>query len=282
MNPGTILGNLLQDISAEVQVAEIPVVATAGHDTGAAVAAVPAEGADWAYISSGTWSLIGVERPEPIINTESREMNFTNEGGIEGTVRFLKNVTGLWLVRQCRKAWAKDKPLSYDELAVMAEFAAPRRAFIDPDAPDFLNPPDMPQAISDFCLKTGQRAPQTQSEFMRCILESLALKYRHVLERLESLIGRPIGRIHIIGGGSQNRVLCRFTADATGIPVVTGPVEATSVGNILVQALALGYVSGRSEMRQIIRNSFDLGLYGPGEASHWDAAYKVFKSLLAS
>jgi rhamnulokinase len=280
--PATVMGSLLPALAKEAGLPEIPVVAAASHDTASAVAAVPARGEDWAYISSGTWSLVGLDLAAPLITPETLRRNFTNEGGMAGRIRFLKNVTGLWLIQQCRKTWSAGTPLSYDEMRDMAEEAPAFQAFIDPDAVDFLNPPDMPEAIRDFCRRTGQTAPETPAEIVRCALESLALKYRAVLEDLRSVTSRPIARIHIIGGGSRHVPLCRFTAGATGLPVVAGPVEATALGNILGQAMALGFVRSVDEIRDVVAASTDLSFFEPGPAPDWDAAYARFREVMSA
>lgn len=282
IEPGTILGPLTEKVIAETGYRGVPVVATAGHDTAAAVAAVPAEGRNWAFISSGTWSLVGVEEGAPVITPKSLESNFTNEGGVGGTIRFLKNVSGLWLIQGCRKAWSKDSPLSYEELVKTAADAPGFASFIDPDSPDFLNPPDMPEAVIDYCRRTGQKPPGSRAAMVRALLESLALKYRHVIDQLRLVLGHPIEKIHVIGGGSRNELLCQFTADATGLPVVAGPAEATAIGNILVQAMAMGQVSSPAEMRAIIRGSFALRTYEPADTAAWDAAYSRFRDILAA
>jgi rhamnulokinase len=281
VEPGTVLGPLVDDIAAETGLREVPVVATAGHDTAAAVAAVPAEGTNWAYISSGTWSLVGVEATSPVITPASLAANFTNEGGVGGTIRFLKNVAGLWLVQGCRKAWAEDGTLSYEELARAAETAQPFTALVDPDDPGFLNPPDMPEAIASYLRRTGQALPGSRAALVRSLLESLALKYRYVIDQLRHVVGRRVDKIHVIGGGSRNSLLCQLTADATGLPVIAGPAEATAIGNILVQALALGRISSLAEMRSIVRDSFEPRTYEPaGTAADWDAAYVRFREIL--
>ncbi|TFG55010.1 MAG: hypothetical protein E4H35_06520 [Candidatus Aminicenantes bacterium] len=282
IEPGTVLGPLTEKVVAETGYRGVPVVATASHDTAAAVAAVPAEGRNWAYISSGTWSLVGVEENAPVISEKSMESNFTNEGGVGGTIRFLKNVTGLWLVQGCRKAWSEDGPLSYEDLVKAAAGAPAFAALIDPDDPSFLNPTDMPAALNDYCRRTGQKAPESRAAMVRALLESLALKYRHVIDQLRLVLGHPIEKIHVIGGGSRNELLCRFTADATGLPVVAGPAEATAIGNILVQAMAMGLVSSPAEMRAIIRGSFELRTYQPTDTAAWDAAYARFREVLAA
>jgi rhamnulokinase len=280
LQPGTVIGPIEKHLGKEMGLAGVPVAATAGHDTAAAVAAVPAEGSDWAYISSGTWSLVGIEVPGLIITAESRESNFTNEGGVGGQVRFLKNIAGLWLLQQCRKSWEKEREWTYGELMAAAEVAPRFGALIDPDSPDFLNPPNMPEAIVSFCRKTGQAPPETMAAHARCILESLALKCRHVLEQLARLRKRPFRTVHIIGGGSRNALLCQLTADAAGLLVVAGPAEATSAGNILVQAMAAGCVRNLEEVRRITRRSFVLDVYESRPSTAWDEAYRRFKPLI--
>jgi len=283
IEPGTVIGPLADKLIAETGYRDVPVIATAGHDTASAVAAVPAEGGNWAYISSGTWSLVGVEETAPVISPASLQANFTNEGGVGGTVRFLKNVTGLWLIQGCRRAWSAEGAVSYEELAAAAGDAPRFAALIDPDDPGFLNPPDMPEAVAAYCRRTGQAVPPTRAAMVRAILESLALKYRFVLDQLRAILGHPIEKIHVIGGGARNVLLCQLTADATGLPVVAGPAEATAVGNILVQAMALGLVSSPAGMRRIIRESFPLETYCPaGPPAEWDAAYDRFRQILTS
>jgi rhamnulokinase len=281
VEPGLVLGPVAESIAASTGLRHVPVIATAGHDTAAAVAAVPAEGRHWAYISSGTWSLVGVEEQAPLISERSLEANFTNEGGVGGTVRFLKNVSGLWLVQGCRKAWMAESAVTYAELTREAAEAPPFAVLIDPDDPGFLNPPDMPEAIAAYCRRTGQKTPGTRAAVVRSLLESLALKYRQVIEQLRLVLGHPIEKVHVIGGGSQNELLCQLTADATGLPVLAGPAEATAIGNILVQAMAVGRLSSPAEIRTIIRRSFDLRSYRPeGRAADWSAAASRFESIL--
>ena len=280
VEPGTVIGEMSEDIAMATGFRHVPVVATASHDTAAAVAAVPAEGRRWAYISSGTWSLVGVELKDPVISEKSLDANFTNEGGLGGTVRFLKNVSGLWLVHGCRKAWSAGSPLSYEELVRAAAEAPPFAALVDPDDPTFLNPPDMPEAIEDYCRRTGQEPPATKGAVVRSLLESLALKYRQVIAQLGEVLGHPIEKIHVIGGGSRNGLLCQLTADATGLPVLAGPAEATAVGNILVQAMATGLVASPAEIRAIIRRSFELRTYAPsGSGAAWDEAGSRFRQI---
>ena len=280
--PGTVLGPITAETAATTGLDQGTLVtATASHDTASAVAAVPAEGREWAYISSGTWSLMGIESSQPIINDRTLKLNLTNEGGVEGRVLLHKNMTGLWLLQQCRKTWEAEgrTNLSYDELSRSAEEAPAFRTLIDPDAPELLNPADMPQAIMDLARRTGQPGPQSVAGFVRCILESLAMKYRVVLEELGEVAFQTITKIHVIGGGSRNAVLCRFTAEATGLPVVAGPAEATASGNILVQALALGAVRSQDEIRTIMRNSSKLEVYEPQSPTAWGEAYDRFRNI---
>jgi rhamnulokinase len=279
--PGTVLGHLRPAVAAAAGLGKTAVAATAGHDTAAAVAAIPATGTNWAYISSGTWSLVGIETASPLITEETRRLNFTNEGGMGGRIRFLKNVTGLWLVAQCRKSWRAVRAVDYDELTALAEAAPPFKALLDPDAPEFLNPPDMPAAIQAFCRRTGQSVPQTPGEIVRCALESLALKYRAVLDDLGRVSPHPIEKVHVIGGGSRNGLLNGFTAAATGLPVIAGPVEATAIGNILGQALALGDIGSLEDMRSIVAASAGLRVFDPEGKAAWDEAFDRFREVLA-
>jgi len=282
IQPGTIVGNLLPHIGEEAGLGSVPVIAPACHDTGSAVAAVPAQGNDFAYISSGTWSLMGIEVTEPVISEESLAFNFTNEGGVCGTFRLLKNIMGLWLVQQCRRTWAQEgEELSYGEITEMAAQAPAFGPIVEPDAHDFLAPGDMPSRIRAFCARTGQRQPETKGEIVRCALESLALKYRWVIEKLEILSGKSLGTIHILGGGSQNQLLCQFAADATQRPVVAGPVEATAMGNVLMQAIARGRLASLAEGREVVRNSSELQTYEPQVNAAWDEAYGRFLEIRA-
>lgn len=276
---GTILGELAENISLQTGLGRVPVVAVATHDTGSAVAAIPASGENFAFISSGTWSCMGIESPTPIINEKTLNYDMSNEGCVGGTFRVLKNIVGLWLLQGCRKEWLKVRDYSYNELVKMAEKSAPIRTIIDPDRQEFLNPASMPQAIKEFCRQTKQPIPEEMGQFVRVILESLALAYRFALERLQEIGGRRLEQIHIIGGGSQNQLLCQFTADATGLPVCAGPVEATTIGNILVQAMAFGQISSLVELRQVVRFSFALKHYEPRRTAYWDDAYQQFLKL---
>lgn len=279
--PGTLLGPLLPHVAEYAGLGSVPVYATASHDTAAAVASVPAEGEDWAYISSGTWSLMGVELAEPVINEQSLALNFTNEVGYGGRIRFLKNIAGLWLLQECRRAWAQEgTDYSYDDLARMASEAAPLQSLLHPDA--FLHPGGMPERIASWCRTHGGSAPQTPGEFARTIFESLALRYRQVLESLESVTGRRLKVIHIVGGGSRNRVLNQFVADATGRIVVAGPAEATAAGNVLVQAIGAGALKDLEEARAVVRRSLPLTLYEPKPSEAWENAYERFLKLPAA
>jgi len=279
--PGTVLGQLLPAVAEEVGVSGLPVIAPACHDTGCAVAAVPAEDPGFAWISSGTWSIMGAELPEPVINEQSLAFNFTNEGGVCGTFRFSRNIMGLWLVQECRRTWARQgEELSYDELTQMASQAAPLRSVVDPDYSEFLKPGDMPARIRAFCHKTNQPVPQSKGAIIRCALEGIALKYRWVLERVEEMLERRLKPVHIVGGGIQNRLLSQFTADAIGRPVITGPIEATATGNIIVQAMGLGHIASLEEGRRVVRNSFDVVSYEPAGGSEWDEAYTRLLALM--
>jgi rhamnulokinase len=270
--PGTVLGPLLEAVAGEAGVKPVPVVAPASHDTGSAVAAVPAEGDDWAFLSSGTWSLLGAEVPEPIINDQTLKLNFTNEGGVWGTIRLLKNISGMWLLEECRREWARQgSKLGYAELCEAALSALAFTVVIDPDDSSFLSPGDMPGKIAAYCRRTRQPAPESHGAITRTIFESLALKYRAVLEMLERIRGRRFRVLHIVGGGSKNAVLCQFTADATGLPVVAGPEEATAIGNVLLQAMALGHLRTPAEARELVRRSCQPRTYLPDNRAPWDA-----------
>ncbi|HLJ97588.1 MAG TPA: rhamnulokinase family protein [Gemmataceae bacterium] len=280
--PGTVLGPLLPSVAAETGLNDVAVIAPATHDTGAAVAAVPAQHRSWAYISSGTWSLMGAELDGPLINEPALRYNCTNEGGVGGTIRFLKNIMGLWLVQECRRAWQRARhDYTYEELARMAEGAPAFRSLVDPDDPMFILPQSMPVALADFCRRTGQPEPTEPGALIRCALESLALRYRWVLDRLEELLGRRLEVIHIVGGGSQNALLCQFAADACNRLVLAGPVEATAIGNVLVQAIGLGLLSSLREARQVVCRSFEVRAYDPKDPERWQGPYDRFLGYLA-
>jgi rhamnulokinase len=281
IQPATEIAALLPAVADALGLRGVKVIAPACHDTGSAVAAVPARTDDYAYISSGTWSLMGVVTPRPIITDLTRDFNFTNEGGVGSTIRLLKNITGLWLVQECRRAWARSgDELDYDAISALAASARPFQAFVDPDHSSFLSPDDMPQAIQEFCVATGQAGPSDRGTLVRAALESLALKYRVTLEKLEKIVGRHLDAIHIVGGGSRNQLLCQFTADACARPVYAGPVEATALGNLLAQALASGYCVSWAEAREIVRKAFPLATYEPRDTAAWDEAYARFKRVL--
>ena len=278
---GTVLGPLLPDVARETALAGVEVVATCSHDTGAAVAAVPATGGeDWAYLSSGTWSLVGVELSQPLISEEVRAHNFTNEAGYGGTTRFLKNISGLYILQELRKEWAEQgHSLEYSTLTMQAREAQAFRSIIRPDAPPFAKPGDMPRKIAEFCRETGQPAPETPGQFTRCIFESLALLYQQTLAEIETLTGRTIARLHIVGGGSQSALLNQFAASATGRDVLAGPVEATAIGNALIQAIALGHLQSLAELRGVVRESFPLQTYAPQDPAQWQEAFQRFSKL---
>ncbi|MGH3086220.1 MAG: rhamnulokinase [Rubrobacteraceae bacterium] len=281
-SPGKTLGPLLPDVADEAGASNLRFTSVASHDTASAVVAVPAEGRDFAYISSGTWSLVGLETPEPITNEEARRSNFTNEGGFGGTNRFLKNVMGLWILQECRRQWASEgKEYSYEKLAHMAGTAGPSESFIDPDHHSFLPPGDMPARINRFLVATGQKPVEKPGEISRCVLESLALKYRWVLDKAESASGRSAGVVHVVGGGARNDLLCRLTAGAAGRTVLAGPYEATALGNALVQVYGGGYLGSLGEMREVVRNSTELREYEPvGNRNRWKEVYGRFTELL--
>lgn len=281
--PGTILGNLLPEVRDEVGLSgDVPVIAVATHDTASAVAAIPGLDQQSAYISSGTWSLVGIETAQPILNECAYALNFTNEGGVNNTIRFLKNVGGLWLLQECQRNWrAEGRTYTYPQLVKLAEQSTPLHSIVDPDAPDFLNPPNMLLALRDYCCRTSQPEPTTVGEIVRTCLESLALKYRYVLTALEEFVGHPLTTIRVVGGGSRNALLCQFTADACNRTVVAGPVEATALGNVLVQAVATGHLSSIAEGRAAVAASFEQTTYEPNHNNAgWDAAYGRFLDIM--
>lgn len=277
----TVLGPLLPDVEKETGLEGVHVVTTCSHDTGAAVAAVPASGGeDWAYLSSGTWSLVGVELPRPLISEEVRAHNFTNEAGYGGTTRFLKNISGLYILQESRREWTQEgQELEYSTLTFQAREAPAFRSIIRPDAPQFSKPGDMPQKIAAFCRDTGQPAPETPGQFTRCIFESLALLYHQTLAEIEQLTGRTITRLHIVGGGSQSALLNQFAASATAREVLAGPIEATAIGNALLQAVALGHLKSLDDLRAVVRESFPLQSYHPQDTAHWQEAFQRFTQL---
>lgn len=270
VQPGTLLG----------EYCAVPVIAPACHDTGSAVVAVPTTTKNYAYLSSGTWSLLGLELEAPVINDEAYEANVTNEGGVYGTFRMLKNIAGMWLAQQCRATWAEaGSSYEYADLAQMAEQAEPFRSFIDPDDTVFYTPGDMPARIADYCQKTGQPAPETVAQVMRAVYESLAFKYRYVLEQLIAVSAQIVERLHIIGGGARNALLCQLTADATGRTVIAGPAEATATGNAIVQMIALGVFDDLAHAREVLSKTAGTVTYEPKDAPAWDAHYARFRTV---
>ena len=281
VNPGTVIGVLTDEVQKLTGLGAVPVVAVAGHDTASAVAAVPAKDEQFAYLSSGTWSLMGIETKDAIINDLSYERNFTNEGGIEGTTRFLKNICGMWLYERCRKEWPEEvRKLSHPELQGSAMQVEGFRSIINPDDALFANPSHMIGAIQQYCRQTNQPMPETPAEICRCIFDSLALRYKQVFQWLQEFAPFRLEVLHIIGGGSLNKYLNQFTANATGATVLAGPQEGTAIGNIMLQAKAAGLVKDFWEMRQIIANSLELVMYEPTDKAAWDAAYDKYLSII--
>lgn len=277
---GESLGPILPQVAEETGASGVDVVLPGTHDTASAVAAVPAGEGTWAFLSSGTWSLLGVETPEPVMNERAKAFELGNEVGVLGTMRPLKNISGLWLVQQCRATWeAQGHPHSYAELTGIAEASAPFTAIIDPDDPSFTPAGDIPARIADFCRRSGQTTPSTQGEVVRTILESLALRYRMALEAIEGIVDSRMDTLHIVGGGGQNLLLNQFTANAVGRPVVLGPVEATAAGNVLIQMVAAGEIASLAEGREIVRRSFELTTYLPEEGDVWGEAYERFQRI---
>ena len=282
VQPGTQIGLLTEEVQKMTGLGAVPVIAVAGHDTGSAVAAVPARDEQFAYLSSGTWSLMGIETKEAVINERSYELNFTNEGGIEGTTRFLKNICGMWLYERCRKEWPEEvRKLSHPELQGSAMKVEAFRSIINPDDKAFANPPSMIEAIQQYCRETGQTIPEAPAEICRCIFDSLALRYRQVFLWLKEFATFDLNVLHIIGGGSLNKFLNQFTADALGVEVLAGPQECTAIGNIMLQAKASGDVADIWAMRAIIANSVEMVPYHPtGDKAAWNQAYEKYINIL--
>lgn len=282
VRPGTRLRRLCHDVSEETQLDGVEVIAAATHDTGSAVAAIPLGGPDSAYVSAGTWSLVGVEVREPVITDAAFDANLTNEGGVGGMFRLLRNVTGLWLVHECQRAWALEgHEYSFDQLVALAKEAPPLRSFIEPNDPAFADPGDMPARVRAFCAHTGQAEPAGPGAVVRCILESLALKHAETVELLASVTGTTPRAINIVGGGARNELLCRWTANASGLPVVVGPEEATMLGNLLVQAMALGEIGSLAEAREIVAASVRTTTYEPQEKVAWQEARARFTEAVS-
>ena len=286
IQPGTVLGPLRKNLAAETSLGAMQVVLPGTHDTASAVMAVPAASQpgkrpDWCYISLGTWALMGIESPKPVVTDQVLKLAFTNEGGVGGTTRLLRNIAGLWLVQECRRIWNQSGGnFSWDDLNRLAAAETPLKSFVNPDAPEFLAPSDMPEAIRAYCKRTGQNMPGEKGAILRCALESLALKFRHTLGMCEQLSGGRIETIHIVGGGTQNRLLCQFAADACARRVVAGPIEATATGNVMMQAVAAGDVASIAQARDVIRRSFAVEQYEPKNTSAWDQAYERFLKIM--
>ncbi|OPX46039.1 rhamnulokinase [Ruminiclostridium hungatei] len=279
--PGEMYGTLSKELCEELSCGEVPVIAVPTHDTASAVVSAPAVNRDFVYISCGTWSLLGIESDRPIVGKESMEANFTNEIGFDNKIRFLKNIMGLWLIQESRRQWQREgAEVDFNTLENEALEAEPFLCFIDPDAPDFEAPGNLPERIRKFCMRTGQQVPRTRGEIMRCIYQSLAFKYRYTVEKLERLTGKQFKSINIIGGGIKDTLLCRMTANACGRDVHAGPVEATVMGNIAVQFIALGEIRDLSQAREIIRNSTDIKIYKPVQQEEWQKAYEEYKQIL--
>ncbi len=276
--PGEQVGVLTAEVQRMTGLGAVPVIAVAGHDTASAVASVPAVTPNFAYLSSGTWSLMGLEVDAPVINAETEALNFTNEGGVEGTIRLLKNICGMWLLERCRPAWGET---TYPELIAEANASEPFRSLINPDDAIFANPTDMIEAIKKYCAATHQLVPETRGQIVRCIFESLSLRYRQVLDNLRSLSPCEVEALHVIGGGSRNDLLNQWTANAVGMPVVAGPSEATAIGNIMLQAIATGTAKDIASMRKLIHDSLPLSTFLPQDGELWDTAYLQFKEVTA-
>lgn len=280
VRPGDTVGTLSPAVQEATGMGPVPVIAVAGHDTASAVAAVPAREPEFAYLSSGTWSLMGIELPEPIINDDSFRLNFTNEGGVDGTVRFLKNICGMWLLERCREEWkAGGNDYTYPHLIARALESEPFRSLVNPDDPSFANPDSMPAAIDAYCAATGQPAPRNEGEYTRCIFESLALRYRQAMDMIRQLSKSDIKVLHIIGGGSRNELLNQFTANALDMPVEAGPAEATAIGNIMLQARAAGLAGNLAAMRAMIADSFPTMRFEPKDTDVWAEAYDKYMKI---
>jgi len=273
--PGTVVGKLKDELAKEFGCEPIDVIAAGSHDTASAIAAVPVSENNWAYLSSGTWSLMGMEIPDAVINDETYKYQFTNEGGVANTIRLLKNIMGLWIVQECKRQWQSEgDDLSYSQVTQMACDAEPFKAFIDPNDNMFFAPGGMPERFNQYLADNGQSAINDKGQMLRVVLESLALNYRWVIEKLEEISSNRIDVLHIVGGGIQNELLCQFAANATGKKVVAGPIEATASGNIIIQAIAKRQIASLQQARKLIAKSFDLKIYSPQDAELWDEQYK--------
>ncbi len=280
--PGTPLGPLSAEVAEETRLEGATVVATGTHDTASAVAAIPFRRRGSAYISAGTWSLVGLEMEQPVIDDRTFTANLTNEGGVAGTFRLLRNVAGLWLLHECRRTWAREgRDYSFEELVALAQGAPPLVSFVDPNDPLFADPGDMPRRVREFCARTGQAEPEEPAAVARCIIESLALKHRQTIELLCEATGAASSEIHVVGGGARNELLCRWTADAAGLPVLAGPAEAAEIGNLVVQAIALGELASLNEARDLVRASFEPTVYEPKDSAAWREARERFAEIAA-
>lgn len=279
VEPATYIGNLTHDISLQTGLKPVPVIAVVSHDTGSAVTAIPTQNPNIAYISSGTMSLIGIETDKPIINEKTRKYNFGNQGGACGTNRLIRNLQGFWILHECLNEWVKERDYSFDDLLRLAEDTVSLGSIIYPDYPGFVKPPSMPDAIIEYCHITCQPIPHSIGQFVRIILESLALSYRHAINQLNDIGRKKIEQIHIVGGGSQNRILNQLTADVTGLPVYAGPAEASAIGNILVQAMCFGVISNINQAREIVQLSFQQDFYEPNSSCYWDEAYIRYQQI---
>lgn len=280
VQPGTVIGKLLDSVAQELGIPAIEAIAVASHDTESAVVAVPADSSNFAYLVCGTWSLLGTELSQPLVHSEVLEEDFSNEGGAYQTYQLLKNIMGLWILQECKRQWENEGlTYSYAELIELAQETEPFRSLIYPDDLRFMNPSDMLAEIRAYCSETGQAIPQSTGEYVQCVLQSLALRYREVLERLEDLTGQHYEGLHMVGGGIQNELLCRYTANAMGRPVWAGPVEASAIGNMLVQFVANGILSSRNEGVELVKRSFPLAWFEPECKEDWDAAYLQYKSV---
>jgi len=283
--PGEEIDNISSKVCSELEIKTMPVIAPATHDTPSAVAGIPvaSKNKNWAFISMGTWCIIGQETESPIINDQALNAGFSNEGGVEGLNLFIKNITGFWIIQQCREKWIKDSgtSISWDEIVKLSSAAKPFKSFINVDDPIFTQPQvDMPETVSKYCKEKGQDIPESIGEISRCIYESLAMKFRHDLNKLEKLTGKKIELLHLVGGGTQNKLLCKWTADATGIPAIAGPTETTSVGNLLMQLKASGEIKTLDEGRKISLNSSEVTNYKPEDKDRWDEAYSRYLKIL--
>ena len=283
VQPGTVTGRLKPEIARACGLPCVPVVSVAGHDTASAVAAVPASGPHFAYLSSGTWSLMGIETRKPILTPEAARANITNEGGVFGTTRFLKNITGMWIIENLLREWAEQgRPYSYQDLPVLAGAAAPFARFVFPDDPSFAHPDSMVTAIDAYCERTGQAKPDSHAAYVRLVFESLAMRYREVLQQIVRIAGQPADVLHIIGGGSKNRLLNQFTANATGRRVVAGPAEATAIGNVMMQAVAAGIVHDLDGLRSLVASSVETETFLPEDTAAWQKGYQKYSDIVSN